>query len=288
MIDENELVWVQVAVPPLDQFEERDGAPLTLDNARVGARIRRYGSQAGGVVTGLTGSGSNCMRVKWDMDKYDGVAEIVPGLFVFDGDGLPPPQGWLCVRQDSRAIVSKVDTKLRCFSCGDRLLPFQHDDSRSYETAKGKEIKNGDALIVAATGESVVAKSVESGHVLCSFSSSVDGKRDDNLEDSGVWYRQQDLVLPNAEDENQNTDEEIVTIEGKQLTRRELFLKCKGDEKVARQMWKEAKGGTHTIEAARRFASCAKGHPLHARCFQGALVSGQKCPAPDCSEPLCE
>jgi len=40
----------------------------------------------------------------------------------------------------------------------------------------------------------------------------------------GVWYRSEDLVLPSPEAERRSSDDETVCIDGKAMTRRDLFL----------------------------------------------------------------
>jgi len=54
-----------------------------------------------------------------------------------------------------------------------------------------------------------------------------------------------------------------------------------GSEDAARKIWADAKVSDET---SMTFASCVRGHLLHARCFQGRLLAGRGCPA--CSEPF--
>jgi len=91
-----------------------------------------------------------------------------------------------------------------------------------------------------------------------------------------------------------NFDNETVLIDGNLRSRREVMLLA-GNEIDARKKWDAARrgvgGGNVSSNGDKAddvgcFASCARGHLLHARCFQDALLAGRCCPAPTCTEPL--
>ena len=73
---------------------------------------------------------------------------------------------------------------------------------------------------------------------------------------------------------------ETCVVDGVARSRRELVLTL-GDLEAAQRLW-SASGGEASQAPA--LPSCVRGHSLHARCFQTALLSGQGCPA--CDEPL--
>jgi len=83
--------------------------------------------------------------------------------------------------------------------------------------------------------------------------------------------------------------EDMIVVSGRPRSRRECWLLHQGDAGRARAAWAAAKpwaapGSALSAGSGGDFASCVRGHLLHARCFQGALLSGQGCPA--CAEPL--
>jgi len=297
ILDDNGLIWLHVFCPPIAERASMDVAPLTPSNAKIGARVR-FKDGTPGVLTSVTRIDEGT-QLHVTVGLRDGTnvstSEIREIDYVFNGTPPPPPQGWLCSRPGgagSRAIVSAAETKLRCFGCGDRMNSHEYESIR-YDVAKGEKVQKGDTLLVAATLEAVVVESTEAGYVLCSFSATSTIKVDEGMkgysEDCSVWYRPEDLVLPTSEARSVCDDDDTVSIGGKEMTRRELFLKCDRDDLLAKNMWNEAKrdgNAEDMIEAGRRFASCAKGHVLHARCLQGALVAGRCCPAPGCREPL--
>jgi len=208
-------------------------------------------------------------------------------------------RGWLCVRPGatgSRAMVSMADTELSCCACGDRL--FSSAASLGlYKTAEGQKVAIGDRLLVAATLERVTVREVKDGYIICSFDAPTDFEPKDFIRssvcdaggneiasplDCSVFYAPNDLIFRDIETEGLDHESES-------WARRELFIRCKGDQASARKMWKEAKqkeGRFNTEDFSLGFASCARGHPCHARCFQAALLAGQTCPADGCLEPL--
>ena len=98
-------------------------------------------------------------------------------------------------------------------------------------------------------------------------------------------------MFPNGTDSVCDGDDEVMLIEGRFRTRHEAVLLFDGDASAARHAWAAAqRQGVESpgpaAEATACFASCTRGHLLHARCLQGALLTGRRCPAPGCAEPL--
>lgn len=106
-----------------------------------------------------------------------------------------------------------------------------------------------------------------------------------------IWYRPVDLVLP-AADENSVSGpsqytSEVRMVADKLRTMHELALLHPDDEEEAKRAWDHAGPATEDIHGdIESHASCIKGHLLHPKCFQTALLSGQRCPAPGCGELL--
>jgi len=95
-------------------------------------------------------------------------------------------------------------------------------------------------------------------------------------------------------------------VEGSLRGRAKVLTLCGGDMERARKVWRDAEpfvsvpttmAGVASGESRQRkvslvasageaFASCVRGHLLHAHCFQGALIGGGRCPAPGCAEFL--
>jgi hypothetical protein len=213
----------------------------------------------------------------------------------------PPSQGWLRIRPGglgSPAIVRRGRSALRCFCCGDGLVPPGRSTNTFGTVKKDDEVCKGDTLLVAATLEPVQVVSFGENLVVCSFS-----KDDANHhKKQRMWrgnakftirYRPEDLVYPEArENAGMYDEDELVPVNGHLRSRRELMLMF-GNLSDAKKAWAEAKRKgrdkndlSDDNERASGFASCTRGHLLHARCFQGALLAGHNCPAPGCTEPL--
>lgn len=63
-----------------------------------------------------------------------------------------------------------------------------------------------------------------------------------------------------------------------------MILRHDGNEELARKDWNAAKRNEHFFDV--EFASCPRGHLLHAKCLQKAMIGGLRCPAPDCMEQI--
>ena len=109
-----------------------------------------------------------------------------------------------------------------------------------------------------------------------------------------VWYRPEDLIFPECEKGTDiNGHEELRMYSGHARTKREFVLLFGGSMDEAKKAWYEAMptngqsvASMNGDEIGGRFASCLRGHLLHARCLQRTLVSGQHCPAPGCTQQL--
>jgi len=129
----------------------------------------------------------------------------------------------------------------------------------------------------APAAEDEVAEGPQPSLLLCRFQG--DGASDGGDEYDEAVFRPDDLVWPASEiDKPSSTYEEFRSYQGIPRCRRELVLML-GSEETARAAWDEAGAGD-----AMTFASCVRGHLLHARCFQGRLLAGRGCPV--CTEPL--
>mmetsp|Transcript_44796 Transcript_44796/g.136750 ORF Transcript_44796/g.136750 Transcript_44796/m.136750 type:complete len:2045 (-) Transcript_44796:355-6489(-) len=311
-----------------------DLSDQVASRALVGARVRRgpdwkCNDQDGGVgnegvIVQVVRSGR--VAVRWDMTKgssaskqyeYRAGAAASPASgstesgrrkkkkhdLVFAGAAPQAPQGWLRVRpagggRGSPPVVWRSRSALRCFCCGDGLVPPRRERG-CFSSARGADLGEGDELLVAATLEPVVVQAAAGGRARCAFvvdndcplenpAANTSIGQDDSFD---VWYRFEDLVFP--EGKGEVSEEDTVKVKGQQRTRREVVLMCDGNEKMARQMWSDAKEkprlGKNKSEDDDMlgFASCIHGHFLHARCLQGALLAGRECPAIGCNEPLC-
>ncbi|KAL3936640.1 MAG: hypothetical protein SGBAC_008085 [Bacillariaceae sp.] len=232
-----------------------------------------------GTITAVTGSSirvkfPRCDSHSWYYPTKDNAGDL---LFA----NPPAPQGWLCMTPRQVPVVRRGRDALQCFACGDGLVS---EDTTSRESIrmvqKEEEVKVGQTLLVAATLEPVQVKSVDDEHVQCSFAN------EDSVHSVCVTFRRDDLLhLCSA---TKNT-EETVTIDGRESGRLDLFRKYGSitDAKAAWNAVKSSNGNSSdTALLSSTYASCVKGHLLHARCFQEALLAGRKCPATGCNEPL--
>eukprot|EP00931_Biecheleriopsis_adriatica_P020245 TRINITY_DN13598_c0_g1_i1.p1 TRINITY_DN13598_c0_g1~~TRINITY_DN13598_c0_g1_i1.p1 ORF type:complete len:1425 (+),score=288.78 TRINITY_DN13598_c0_g1_i1:78-4352(+) len=251
-------------------------------------------------------------RVRWDAGRqaehYHRVgAEGSYDLVYVGSPPLPPPaaHGWMQVRPGgpgTSAIVANVRGALRCFDCGGELaLPsaFGSGNVRcrreAFTPVNADLVKAGDAVLVAATFERAFvvevlkpqlngedskpgAKQVGSdcALVLCRFPEL--GAEAEACDVDAV-FRAKDLVWPAIEGAAGHS-EEFRLYQDALRSRRELVLML-GSEKAARDCWQQASGSN---SSGVTFASCVRGHLLHARCFQGRLLGGRCCPV--CPEPL--
>ena len=105
-----------------------------------------------------------------------------------------------------------------------------------------------------------------------------------------IWYRPVDLVLPTHADsvsEPSHYSSEVRMVAGKLRTMHEVALLHPDDKEGAKKAWEHAGPATDDIHGdIESYASCIKGHLIHPKCFQTALLSGQRCPAPGCGELL--
>jgi len=227
-------------------------------------------------------------------ENVDVDEERVKGTVDGTNENPPPPQGWLRVRPNgdgSAAIVRRSESSMKCFGCGDDLVPFI-SARELYVSVNKDEVQEGDTVLVAATLERVRVTSCDGDRIYCSFSNvgidstgctveDAEGSKEKMLS-SSVWYRASDLVKPNTNEKTYEIDE-LVSVNNRLRSRHELFLNFSGDERLARKAWKDAADQCSEQDI---FPSCARGHVFHARCFQEALVSGSRCPAPGCTEQL--
>lgn len=215
VLDRSGNHWLQVAVPPTDDPTTFPGKEVS-GNSRVllGSRVRRgkdwrYGDQDGGV--GHQGVITQVLAtevvVKWDgIDeafRYRSGENGRHDLF-FVGAPPPPPQGWLCVRPGgtgSPPIVARTTSALRCFGCGDRLIPPQFGREK-FSSVEGKRVRRGDRVLVAATLEPVQVECTAKGRIYCSFLTKAGGE---------------DVVLPSKHTENKNTP--VASADGKFIER---------------------------------------------------------------------
>lgn len=278
----------------------------------IGARVRRgpdwqYADDDGGdrglgTILGLY-TERGWARVRWDIGRrpedYHRIgAERCYDLFY---EGLPPltppaPQGWLQMRPGgpgTLAVAGRVRGALRCFACGGELQPPFHMGARgggasaAFAPVTTDAVKAGDIVIIAATFEQVVvvevmqnplaqANAAAAGNnqalVLCRFQDDGTGE-----EPEEAVFRAMDLVWPASRDGGHA--EEFRIVDGQPRSRRELVL-MKGSVEAAREAW----DAVDVEDDPQIFASCVRGHIMHARCFQGRLVAGSSCPC--CPELL--
>lgn len=285
LVDENSLILPQFVNGKAVTADPKD--PYAYKNL-VGCQVMPgpewnsdcIGADEIGIITAVSGSS---VRVKFP--RSDSHSWHYPS----SGDGPinllfanpPAPQGWLCMTPRQVPVVRRGRDALQCFSCGDGLVS---EDTGAHESIrivkKEEEIKIGQTLLVAATLEPVEVTSVDDDHVHCSFANQ------DSVHSISVKFRRDDLLHPCCAAEN---TEETVTIEGRERGRQDLFMEY-GNIPNAKASWNAAKSSSgNPSEGELRtttYASCVKGHLLHARCFQEALIAGKKCPVSGCNEPL--
>jgi len=224
----------------------------------------------------------------------------------------------------SPRVVVPIRGACRCFACGGDLdPPFSRSAASAHDRwahvpfvpVDVRDVRVGDSVLVAATLERVIVHRVlgsstasgcgqvadadeeqipeelgDTGSpvLVCRFPSEdqaadVAPEPPPDEDEDGIAYRPEDLVWPSLPPRGAsvvNSDGESFRQHGGFLrSRRELVLVL-GSAAAARQEW----GAESVQEHAPVFASCVRGHFLHARCFQGCLVAGSGCPA--CSEPL--
>jgi len=214
-----------------------------------------------------------------------------------DNIEFPSPQGWVRIRPggDGSASIVKKNNKnrLRCFRCGEGMIsPVSIREQ--YVALNHEKIQEGDSLLVAATLESVKVKSIKGHRIYCSFlaaETKVDGdleNADQNEKDSmfntPIWYRACDLVMPKVCKKTYDDSDETRLVNGRLRSRRELVLAAGGDGINARNLWNDATNMSEHKE--HDFASCVRGHLLHARCLQDIMLAGSRCPAPGCMEQM--
>jgi len=316
-IDELGRLWLLVDESFFVNFSEFDGKvkvsnvhDMRLTRTLVGMQVCRgpdwtHGDEDGGeggvgTITRVTKLGDVC--VEWKKtgrrgsykagasDRYDLSFASLP---------QPPPQGWLCTRpggMSSPSVVNRARNALRCFSCGDGLFPSSKLKERFSTVEKNNKLYRGKCLLIAATLEPVEVSSLEGDKIFCTFPGDTKIAKDtpggsNNLA-CAVWYRPQDLVYPESQEVASIKERnDYVMFNGHLRSRSELVLLL-GNRIEARKAWDKAKSkikkdGYFSIEESdESFASCLRGHLLHARCFQGALLAGHKCPVAGCTESL--
>jgi len=303
IVDSNGSLWIQVSDESFfDQSSLQGDVSYDGENRAkiIGARVVRgenwnHGRQDGGKGTKGTivaAKKAGCVVVEWDGGSrlYNYAATAGSRKLTY-APATPPPQGWICLRASgpaSPSIATLARSPFRCFSCGDGIT-FPQPSSGSFRPAE--KIECGDSLCVAATLEPVKAEKVDGNRVYCSFIQKDGRMYDDNIaQEDLVWYRPEDLLTRHEHVTKSDADssDDVAVVQGKPRTRRELVLMFGGDVAKAKTAWDEAvkEAGPVPIDDDPSFASCARGHLLHARCFQGALLSGQSCPAKGCVEPL--
>ena len=309
LLDNIGNLWLQVdykSFPGAGKFDGKVVADLRdqmTSHAVVGARVRRgpdwkWNDQDGGeknegVIVQVIRSGKVSVRWVAGAKQYEYRAGDGHHDLVFAGAAPQPPQGWLCVRPaglGTPAVAWRAMSALRCFCCGDGLIPPKLERGK-YTSIKGRDVQEGERLLVAATLEPVIVTQAKNrGRIRCAFESNETNEI--NIESDGfdVWYRPEDLV--STQSKGDVFDDEMLRIKGQPRTRREIVLMSGGDELTAKREWAEAKKLSKLLKKPKddgslNFASCVRGHFLHARCLQGALLSGGLCPAIGCNEPLC-
>ena len=229
---------------------------------------------------------------------------------------IAPPQGWFQIDAFPPA-VERVCTSLKCWACS-KALCASSASKAVYQRVNTSTLEQGDKVLVASTLEPVTVEEVTDHRVHCSFAAPKDflpeddgnekpaakrtrRKKDDKKEapktasiaaaaPARIWYRPVDLVVPSDESKAAIPSEvstEVRVISGKLRTMHEVALLHPEDKEGAKAAWAqagEANDDPHGDISS--FASCLRGHLFHPKCFQTALLSGNRCPAPGCGELL--
>ena len=305
-VDKDGNVWGQLVQQP----DWPDSYLAGLDDVSqdryihvlVGSRVRRgpnwrYGNQDGG--EGNEGVILKARRglvlVKWDgieakfryRYQYKPSDKSESGSWKKEVEifsATPPPQGWLRMNANPR-VVEKVTTNLTCSHCNKELIGSDKTEA-PYGRVQASNLSKGTKLLVAATLEHVVVEEVVNGRVACSFSFKNEAN---DAKSAGpiacIWYRPEDLVYRRDQQKGDvvrcHGPEERRTIDGMLRTRHELALLHPEAKAMAKKIWDQSGSICDDIPP---FASCIRGHMIHARCFQTVLLSGMRCPAPGCNE----
>ncbi|CAK0910846.1 unnamed protein product [Prorocentrum cordatum] len=185
----------------------------------------------------------------------------------------------------SCVLLSELrDSKMGCFDANRGDLPGFNDYADLSKSGQERRLMNArySGMLKKMAGRPAgaglrapAAAGQDGAVVVCRLKEGTSGACD---EDELFAYRLVDLVWPGTGP----TSPEVAAgralhhYEGVPHSRRELVLRL-GSEEAARKEW-----GNDVADCS-AFASCVRGHFLHARCFQGCLVSGKGCPA--CGEP---
>jgi len=230
---------------------------------------------------------------------------------------IAPPQGWFQIDASPRA-VERICTSLKCWACS-KALCASSASKAVYHRVNTSTLEKGDKVLVASTLEPVTVEEVTDHRVHCSFAVPKDflpedddnekpatkrtrRNKDDKKEapktapiaaaaaPACIWYRPVDLVIPSDESKAAIPSEvptEIRVISGKLRTMHEVALLHPGDKEGAKAAWAQAGDANNDPHGdISSFASCLRGHLFHPKCFQTALLSGNRCPAPGCGELL--
>lgn len=300
VIDSDGVMWLKVSDESFfDQssvkgdvcYDGNDPASI-IGASVVRGKDWRRGDQDGGRGTKgaiVSAQTTGYVVVEWDDSSrlYNYAATASRHELAY-APATPPPQGWACFRPlgpGSPAIATLARSPFRCFSCGDGLVSPR---VASCFFKPADKIETGDQLYVASTLEAVKVESITSDRVYCSFSLKDKEQHGSVSREDCIWYRPEDLIAPFEHGKNNDSSGDTVVIGGIPRTRRELVMLFGGDVTKAKAAWEEAskEAGQIAIDDDCSFASCARGHLLHARCLQGALLNGQSCPSVGCNEPL--
>jgi len=194
----------------------KDERMVTVKSAWIGAHVLSYMYTKGGVITACL---SDRIDIQWkgnpkiiqytndSLDKFS---------VIFANPQPPPPQGWIQVRPTGDGctpIVRRLFENCSPSCCCNTIDSIQN-------------IQKGDYVLVAKTLEQVkVTNCVNNDCIYCTYGDSFS---------SDVWYRCCDLVKPNID-----TMEEMVLLNGKLRSRRELVLTFSGFVNLAKKVWNE-------------------------------------------------
>lgn len=279
-LDKEGNVWLQVDETKF-RFSESQNGKIVVASQDYSYEARKLiGCRVSPVPGGPTSNGklaiinkvtNASIYVKWLESGSESWYNISKPIFVFANP--PSPQGWLCMNQKEISVARRGRSALRCFGCGDGLVP---EVTRSEELIRPVQendtVTIGDTFMVAATLEPVQVVGVEKDLLRCKFPSG-----DESLY---ISYQRKDLIRPSSD---MTPGKDLVLVDSEWKSRLEIFMK-KGDE--ARTAWEDCKVDEPYEPSVSKFASCVKGHLLHARCFQEALLGGKCCPVVGCNEPL--